>query len=133
MAQPVLGGEGDAAAQWGREKIGKKTAGVAFVFGLRKKGTAVGLVSCVSGRQRCLGREGERRPEEGRGLLAFGAKITKQGPTTGKGRCWFCFQREGAVSPWLGEERPVSKKRKGFGWRLREKKPRVTTVRGTVW
>jgi hypothetical protein len=27
----------------------------------------------------------------------------------------------------------VSKKRKGFGWRLREKKPRVTTVRGTVW
>jgi len=30
---------------------------------------AVGLVSCVSGRRCCLGREGERRPEEGRDRL----------------------------------------------------------------
>ena len=59
----------------GREKTRKKTAGGAGVFGLRKKGTAVGLASCVGGRRCCLGREGERRPER----LAFGAKITKQG------------------------------------------------------
>jgi hypothetical protein len=62
------GGE-DAAARWGREKTGKKTAGAATVFSLRKKGTTVGLVSCVSGRRCCLGREGERRPEEGRDRL----------------------------------------------------------------
>ncbi|KAH8514531.1 hypothetical protein H0E87_007391 [Populus deltoides] len=98
MAQPVLGGEGDVVARWGREMTGKKTTGVAAMFGLRKKGTLWGLVSYVSGWRRCLGREGERRLEEGRDLLAFGAKITKQGPTAGRGRgrCWFCFQREGS-------------------------------------
>ena len=34
MARPVLGGEGDAAARWGREKTGKKIVGAAAVFGL---------------------------------------------------------------------------------------------------
>ena len=40
----------------------------------------VGLAAVVRGGS-CdfLGREGERRPEEGRGRLALGAKITKQG------------------------------------------------------
>ena len=51
----------------------------------------------------------------------------------GEGGVVVGFQREGAASPWLGEERLVSKERKGFSWRLREKKPRVTAVRGTVW
>ena len=46
-------------------RLGRKTAGAAAVFSLRKKGMAVGLVSDVSGRRCCLGREGERRPEEG--------------------------------------------------------------------
>ena len=57
----------------------EEDSGAAAVFGLRKKGTAVGLASCVGGRRCSLGREGERRPEEGRDRLAFGAKITKQG------------------------------------------------------
>jgi hypothetical protein len=30
------------------------------------------------------------------------------------------------------EERLVSKERKNFGWQLREEKPRVMAVRGTV-
>jgi len=33
----VLGGEGDVVARWGREMTGKKTTGVAAMFGLRKK------------------------------------------------------------------------------------------------
>jgi len=46
-------------------KLGRKTAEAAAVFGLRKKRTAMGLVSGVSGWRCCLGRKRERQPEKG--------------------------------------------------------------------
>jgi len=46
-------------------KLGRKTAEVAAVFGLRKKRTAVGLVSGVNGWRCCLGRKRERQSKEG--------------------------------------------------------------------
>ncbi|KAJ6886150.1 hypothetical protein NC651_026742 [Populus alba x Populus x berolinensis] len=70
----------------------------ATMFGLRKKGTAVGLASFVGGRRCSLGREGERRPEEGHDRLAFGAKITKQGNDFGN------KNRGRRGCPSLGEE-----------------------------
>jgi len=43
---------------------------------------------------------------------------------SGEGGVVVDFQKEGTASPWLEEERLVSKERKNFGWQLREEKPR---------
>ncbi|KAJ6893737.1 hypothetical protein NC652_027717 [Populus alba x Populus x berolinensis] len=89
----------------------------ATVFGLRKKGTAMGLASCVGGRWCSLGREGERRPEEGLDRLAFGAKITKQGNDFGN------KNRGRRGCPGLGEEQRKRGRldfleEQGPGWQL---------------
>jgi len=68
--------------RWDWEKTGKKTTGAAAVFGLRKKGAAIGLVSCVSERRLWFGKERETV------CVAFWES------PAGEGELWF-FQREG--------------------------------------
>jgi hypothetical protein len=81
----------------------KEDSGVAAVFGLRKKGAAVGLVSCVSGRQLWFGQETEAVGEEEGGVRVCrvvgsrrgNAKVKEMGGSV-------LTTRRGTL--WLGEE-----------------------------